>query len=285
MKTDLKLLPGILQWKIGNKKVTVINDSHFTAGEGYLTNLHENGIADFLHESYRPETPTLTTNVFLLESEDHAPVLIDAGMGNKLSPDMNGHLLEALHFIGLKPEEIGTVLLTHLHGDHYYGLMSQNGEKSFPNAKIWVSDLEEHYWMDSHHTNSHDVQNAIDARESLDLYDRLEVSENKFLKGITPVPLPGHTPGHTGFLLESEGEKVLFCADILTIPAIQSVMPEIGFATDADHTKAVNTRKEVLQKAAHERLLLAGPHFEFPCLSYVKVQGDGYALIPKQWLS
>jgi glyoxylase-like metal-dependent hydrolase (beta-lactamase superfamily II) len=284
MDTTLKLLPGILQWKIGSKKVTVINDSYFTAGEPYLTHAPADGLGSFLHEAFRPEVPTLTTNVFLIEGAGHAPILIDTGMGNKLAPDMEGRLLEALQFMGIQPEQIGTVLLTHLHGDHFYGLISRDGVKNFPNAKIWVSDVEEDYWLKTIHTQPHDVQNAEDIKTALQPYQRLTIAGTEILESITAVPLPGHTPGHTGFLLESDGEKLLFCGDIFTIPAIQATLPEVGFATDVDYAVAAQTRKVLLEKATTEKLLLAGPHFEFPVLSYVKKQGNGYQLVPKQWL-
>ncbi|WP_116788978.1 MBL fold metallo-hydrolase [Flavobacterium psychrotrophum] len=284
MNKDLKLLPGILQWKIGNKKVTVINDSHFIAGEPYLTHLPNIDLSGFLHETFRPEVPTLTTSVFLIEGAGHMPILIDTGMGNKLAPDIEGHLLAALQFMGIKPDEIGTVLLTHLHGDHFYGLINQNGEKNFPNAKIWVSETEENYWLNTSHTQPHDIQNAEDVRVALRSYERINTSGTQILEAITAVPLPGHTPGHTGFLLESEGEKLLFCGDIFTIPAVQAAMPEVGFATDVDYAMAAKTRITLLEKAYTERLLIAGPHFEFPNLSYVKKQNEGYQLIPKQWI-
>jgi len=284
MDTSHKLLPGILQWKIGTKKVTVINDGYFTAGEPYLTHAPTNGLGHFLHGAFRPEVPTLTTNVFLIEGAGHAPILIDTGMGNKLALDMEGRLLEALQFMGIKPEAIGTVLLTHLHGDHFYGLIGRGGEKNFPNAKIWISDAEENYWLKTAHTQPHDIQNAEDIKTALQPYQRIDAAGGDILDGITAVPLSGHTPGHTGFLLESDGDKLLFCGDIFTIPAIQAAMPEVGFATDVDYALAAQTRKTLLEKATDQRLLLAGLHFEFPSLSYVKKQGKGYQLVPKQWL-
>lgn len=283
MNTDLKLLPGVLQWKIGAKKVTVINDSYFVAGEPFLTHLPDGDHSSFLHEAFRPEIPTLSTSVFLIEGDGHKPILIDTGMGNKLAPDMEGRLLEALQFMEMKPQEIGTVLLTHLHGDHFYGLIDRDGTKNFPNAKIWVSEAEENFWLNTSHAQAHDIQNAKDIKAALQSYARISAAA-EISPDITAVPLPGHTPGHTGFLLESHGEKLLFCGDIFTIPAIQAAMPEVGFATDADYAAAAETRKALLEKASSERLLLAGPHFEFPNLSYVKKLEKGYQLIPKQWL-
>ncbi|MUV04652.1 MBL fold metallo-hydrolase [Flavobacterium rakeshii] len=282
MDTQMQLLPALLQYSIGNRKITIINDSFFIAGESYFTHLPENGVGQILRKNFRPDTPTLTTSIFIIEGEGQLPILIDTGMGDRFAPDMQGRLLEALPLLGLSPDQIGTILLTHLHGDHFYGLVSQGGSKNFPNARIWFSDAEYDYWINNKDLSPADQDNAVAIKQALALYERLQPAANELLPGITSVALPGHTPGHTGFLLESQAEKILFCGDILTIPAVQAAMPEIGFATDVNYSEAVRTRIDVLKKAAHERLLLAGPHFEFPCLSYVKIDGDGFQLIPKQ---
>jgi len=279
--------PTAFQWKVGGKRVTVINDSYFQADYGYFTQASEQQLDSILQASFRPSPPILTTNVFLIESDDQTPILIDVGMGTIAGPGLTGNLLSILTAIGMPPEQIGTVLLTHLHGDHFYGLTDQEGKKNFPNSSVWVSEAETDYWFGVSQLNEGDQQNSMMAKTALENYRRLrEFSETELLPGISTVPLPGHTPGQTGFLLQSEGEQLLFCADLLTIPAIQTRIPEVGFATDVDHDLAVKTRKSTLLMAAENRLLLAGAHFEYPCLSYVVAEeGGGFRLVPKQFLS
>jgi glyoxylase-like metal-dependent hydrolase (beta-lactamase superfamily II) len=285
--TDIKqnaLLPGVLQWAIGNRKVTVLADSHFNAGEEYFTKLPQGGVASSLKEAFRPERTVLTTSIFLIESDEHEPVLIDTGMGTKMAPHVTGRLIEALQFIGKKPGDIGFILLTHLHGDHYYGLLDPENKKAFPNAKVWLSKTEHNYWFNNDGLSDQEAANTEDARRALADYEMLADNGNEIIPGITAVPLPGHTMGQTGFLLTTPEEQLLFCADILNLPAVQLKYPEVGFATDTDHDLAVKTRIDTLSRAARERLLIAGPHFEFPCLSYVKEVGSGFQLVPKQWI-
>ncbi|WP_256010265.1 hypothetical protein [Desertivirga xinjiangensis] len=108
--TDIKqneLLPGVLQWSIGDRKVTVLVDSHFNAGEEFFTKLPEGGVGETLKKAFRSESLILTTSSFLIESDEHEPVLIDTGMGTKMAPHLTGRLIEALAFIGKKPEDIG----------------------------------------------------------------------------------------------------------------------------------------------------------------------------------
>ena len=280
-----QLMPGIMQWKIGKKKVTVINDCHFPVSEDYLTRLPKEGIKKIQFDGFRPEQPTMTLNIFLVEGDDHAPLLIDVGMGKKAAPHIVGGLLETLPYTGLSASDIGIILITHLHGDHYYGLIDENGHKNFPNAKLWLSPEEYGYWLENSSLGEEDKKNATDAGIALKPYERLVTGlpNGEIVAGITAVALPGHTPGQTGFLLQSEGEQLLFWADVLSVPSIQAAMPEIGFVTDTDGPLAVQTRMKTLEDAVNNRMLVAGPHLEFPCLSYVKREKNGYRLIPKQW--
>ena len=276
-----QVFPGILQWKIGNKKITVLNDGHLQIGAEYLTHMKTDA-AGVLKEALRPDIATLITNVYVIEAEGQAPILIDAGVGNKLAPSVKGSFKESLKFIGLNAEDIGYVLLTHLHGDHFYGLADKDGTKNFPNAKVWVSEKEKKFWLENSQLSDQDLQNAEDIREYLNPYQILN-GTGEILPDIFEMPLPGHTPGQTGFLLETGDEKLLFCADVMSIPAIQVKNPEIGFATDVDYEQAVETRKKVLKKAADEKLLLAGAHFEFPCITYVKEENNIYSRLSKHW--
>ena len=280
-----QLLPGIMQWRIGKKKVTVINDCRFPVSENYFTRLPEEGIKKMQFDGFRSEQPTMTINMFLIESDDHPPLLIDVGMGTKAAPSLTGGLLEALPYVGLKASDIGIILITHLHGDHYYGLIDEHGNKNFPNAKLWLAPEEYSYWLENHSLGEEDRKNAVLASAALKPYTRLvsNLPDGTIVPGITPVALPGHTPGQTGFMLQSEGEQLLFWADVLSVPSIQAAMPEIGFVTDNDSQLAVRTRIKILEDAANKRMLVAGPHLEFPCLSYVKKEEAGYRLIPKQW--
>jgi glyoxylase-like metal-dependent hydrolase (beta-lactamase superfamily II) len=103
--------------------------------------------------------------------------------------------------------------------------------------------------------------------------------------GVTAVPLPGHTPGHTGFRITSGEKSLMMWTDVVHLPAIQFKQPEAGVAFDVDGDQARATRKRVLDEVASERSFIAGSHLEFPALGYVVREGAGYRFVPELWVA
>jgi glyoxylase-like metal-dependent hydrolase (beta-lactamase superfamily II) len=95
------------------------------------------------------------------------------------------------------------------------------------------------------------------------------------------VPLPGHTPGHTGYEFSSKGQKILFWGDIIHAQRVQLQRPEVTAIFDIDQTAAAATRNQLLSKLAGEDVLIAGPHSSvFPPLGRLRQYGSGYSWVP-----
>ena len=105
------------------------------------------------------------------------------------------------------------------------------------------------------------------------------------VSGIHALPLPGHTPGHTGYRLGSGPSSVFIWSDIVHVPAVQSKLPDAGTAMDVDPGLAVKTRKETFRQAAEAGSCVAGMHMEFPGVAQLKSEGDGYRIMPVQWIA
>ena len=103
------------------------------------------------------------------------------------------------------------------------------------------------------------------------------------LPGVTAVHLPGHTPGHTGWRIESAGETLLIWGDIVHLPGLQFAQPAAGMAFDIDGDLGRSTRAKALDMVASDRLLLAGMHLDFPTFGHVRRAGSGYAFEPVVW--
>src|SRR5438552_251764 len=78
--------------------------------------------------------------------------------------------------------------------------------------------------------------------------------------GMQLVPLPGHTPGHTGYEFSSKGKKLLFWGDILHAQRVQLEHPEVTAVFDIDQTAAAAMRQRLLPELAREDVLIAAPH-------------------------
>ena len=124
------------------------------------------------------------------------------------------------------------------------------------------------------------------AREQMAPYrDRLRTfaGAGEIFPGVTAMPLHGHTPGHTGYMIASGRESLLIWGDIVHVPEIQVPRPEVTIEFDTDPAAAAATRRRVFDMVATDRLLIAGMHVHYPGFAHVVRSGASYALIPEPW--
>lgn len=107
--------------------------------------------------------------------------------------------------------------------------------------------------------------------------------EGEVLPGVSTMALPGHTPGHTGYIIKSNGEEMLIWGDIIHWPAVQFALPHASMTYDVDPVQAAATRISILNKAASTGLLVAGMHLYFPGLARVRREGDAFAMVTVPW--
>ena len=198
--------------------------------------------------------------------------------------------LAALAAAGVAPDSIETVLLTHLHPDHAGGLIAGEGVARFPNAELVMHADEAAHWLDDGA-----LSRALDdakpyfemARQATAPYGgRLRtITGGTVAPGIEAVPLPGHTPGHTGYRITSGDASLLMWADVVHLPAIQFKQPEAGMVFDTDGDQARAVRRRMLDMVANDRTFVAGAHLEFPALGYVARDGAAYSFVPELWVA
>ena len=226
-------------------------------------------------------------NVFLIKRGKER-FLVDSGNGT-LTPARTGQLPVCLKDAQTAPAEISKILITHLHGDHAGGLI-EDGKPAFPKAKVHIPKTEYDYW-----TNDESIRQARENRRGLFPLIRniLRVLEQNSLivfftpgdvvsPDITSLELVGHTPGHTGFLLASQGKKLLFAGDLLHGAALQMPRPDITIDADVDQPKAKETRLRMFKQLAADAIPIAGAHLPFPGIGLVQSAGEGYTL--KAWI-
>ena len=219
---------------------------------------------------------------YLIRGRGHT-VLVDTGTGG--ANGVGGALIANLALLGVRPEEIDTILLTHAHPDHIGGLLTAAGTPAYPNAMVFLPSRESAYWLaPSTLDNASDrgQRNVLLVRRIMAICATQirDIDEDEPVAGIRPCPLPGHTPGHTGYRLEAGGTSLLIWGDIVHFPSIQSARPEVSVAFDVDPDQARHTRESLLRQAASERWLIAGMHLGLPGFASVENTASGYCLRP-----
>jgi glyoxylase-like metal-dependent hydrolase (beta-lactamase superfamily II) len=256
---------------MGQLQLTALRDG------GYILSINEFGAAvgapavkKILAERHAPTDQVLLDVAALLVRMPGHIVLLDTGLG----PKVPGALPESLRLAGVAPSAITDVLITHMHGDHAGGLLTEgtaaNSIPAFPNAKVRMSAREWEFMK-----KMTPAASKIFASEVVTFEPGTEI-----LPGITSIALYGHTPGHVGYEISSAGQKIEDIGDTVHSSIVELTKPQwVGQIDDDPKAGATVRTKELARLAkAHEQVF--SPHFPFPGVGWVVQKGDAYAWEP-----
>lgn len=267
---------------IGAARVTVLTDGGISFPKDLFPGTEAARIDALLAAEGAPEIAT-NFNAVLIETGGRV-VLADAGPRDLFGPAC-GNLPAGLAEAGVAPEAVDTLFATHLHPDHIAGMITPEGAAAFPNAELVVTEAERVFWAEPGRADALSetaAQWAALARAVLAAYGprlRILAPGGEIVPGLTHLPLPGHTPGHGGWRLDSGGAQLVHVGDIVHAPALQVADPGIAIAFDVDMDTARATRKRLLDELASEGALFTGGHFLHPAFYGVERAGAGYRLI------
>jgi glyoxylase-like metal-dependent hydrolase (beta-lactamase superfamily II) len=169
----------------------------------------------------------------------------------------------------IDPSSVGVLALTHTHLDHLNGLITRDGREAFANLSGIVI--------------AHDAVASFASQPHLERFRHLLVpieDGDRLTDHLSAVAMPGHAPGHMGYVLDSGEDRILFCGDMIHVPAAQFARPELTWAYDDNQATARATRLNLLREASNAHSWLAGAHMAKPGLGRVVEEGPGYAFLP-----
>jgi glyoxylase-like metal-dependent hydrolase (beta-lactamase superfamily II) len=241
---------------VGDRTLLSVSDGHFIMPPDFLgaEEAHR-------HLADADGVARLPIGAFLLPGDE--PVLLDAGIGPDFPPHpafVGGGLLDGLRGLGVAPEEVRHVALSHLHHDHVGWVATERGGITFPNAQVYVAERDwQHFLGGDHEGPMPWIQGAL-----RDLADsgRLTIldGERQLAPGLTALPAPGHTPGHTVFVIHDRGERALVLGDAVYCPAQLSEI-DWAAATEVDPVLARQTREWLAREFDDGLTAAIGPHF------------------------
>jgi glyoxylase-like metal-dependent hydrolase (beta-lactamase superfamily II) len=268
--------------RFGTVTVTALCDGHMGMSIAAFPNGNEtDGAAMARRAGLDPAALAVSVSAFALQTGDRT-WLVDAGTGN-VRGDGVGHLSKALAGAGIAPGSIDAVLMTHMHVDHAAGLFL-DGAAVFPNAELWMSEAEHAFW-----TEPGRAYNALQLTQlefnvtALRLYaERVRTfpAGAAIAPGIVSIPLPGHTPGMTGYLVGDAPERALIWGDVVHMAAFQCARPDWSIRFDNDPMLAAKTRIGTFEQAILEDLTVTGAHVPFPGFASITREGEAYRYRP-----
>jgi len=228
-------------------------------------------------------------NAFLVNTGDKL-VLIDSGAGQLFGPTL-GRFAANLATLGIDPNAVDVIAMTHLHPDHFGGLLTSDAKLAFPNATIFIGEADTKLWLD-------EANGAKAPADNKPFFDQARlmvgpyVAAQKYqpagdgkevVAGVTAMAAPGHTPGHTMYRINSDNQSLLIWGDIVHCASLQFPHPDWAIAFDTDQDLAIATRAKVFDMTSTDKLTVAGAHLPFPGIGHVVKSSTGYGYVPLFW--
>jgi len=277
--------PSFYRFKIGSIEATVVSDGPLPIGPAARTfrGPSEAELNKMFADHFLPtDNVVLEQNALVINTGDRV-VLFDTGMSSVKRPNtQTGRLLASLKQAGIDPADIDAVVLTHPHIDHSGGMVADDGSRNFPNAQVYMTEADFDFWMDPKRIGTPAEGSALTAQKNLPPYrDRMIFIKDgqEILPGVQAMHTPGHTVGHTVYMVTSGGKTICNIGDVAH-HVILFEHPRVEVAFDTDSKQGAESRAKLFDLLASQRIPLLVFHMPWPGLGQLAKHGDGFRYVP-----
>jgi glyoxylase-like metal-dependent hydrolase (beta-lactamase superfamily II) len=268
-------------WTVGQITVTALSDGALDIPADRILQDPDLTARQFAAAG-RAFPPRLAVNAFLIRNGARL-ALVDTGSALSMGP-LSGALQDSLMLAGVTPDQIDTVLLTHIHPDHSNGLRLPDGRARFPRAELVVHQHDLDFWCDPGGgaaarpaLQSRHVDAAFQIAAYADRLRPLRAGAQVF-PGVTALPAPGHTPGHMAYRVDDGSASLLIWGDAVHVAQVQVANPDVGMVFDIDPATAIASRRRLFDMAVAGGLPVAGMHLDLPGPARLTRGPGGYRL-------
>jgi glyoxylase-like metal-dependent hydrolase (beta-lactamase superfamily II) len=271
---------------LGDFEVTAVSDGILALPVGkLLTNTTPKRVEQALKRAFLQDPLPTSVNAFVVNTGSKL-VMIDAGAGVLFGPTL-GKLVDNLKAAGYQPEQIDEIYVTHMHGDHVGGLVS-NDKLVFPNAVVRADKRDADLWLSQAKMDAApegaktSFQGAMASLNPYVAAGRFKPFEGatELVPGVRAVSAYGHTPGHTIYMIESKGQSMAVLGDLMHVAAVQFPDPSVTIQFDSDSKTAAAARRKVYADVARQGRWIAVAHISFPGIGHIRPDGAGYVYYP-----
>jgi glyoxylase-like metal-dependent hydrolase (beta-lactamase superfamily II) len=279
---------GFAKFKIGSIEVIQVYDGHWEKAhdEKFIRNasldetkaaLKKGGVSD----AFVPVPFTIT-----VVRVGGRTIMFDASTGGQLAPTAGRLVAKNLAAAGVQAGDISTIVVTHYHADHIWGLMAKGtNAQLYPNAEIIVPEPEHKYWTapelvekvpEGARGNIRRIQATLPTWKNL----KQAAVGTEVMPGVRSIATPGHTPGHTSYVVSSGSDSLIVAGDVTNIQALNLANPGWHLVFDANPKLAEENRRKFFDQAVADKSVLTGYHWGMPGAGTLQKDGSGYALVP-----
>jgi len=272
---------------LGDAEVTVVSDGPLPLGppKGTFIGVSDDEVKKMLSDNFlSPDNVVLEQNSPIVNTGDKL-ILFDTGLGTaKNFGPTTGRQQKSMKEAGIKPEDIDAVVFSHAHIDHIGGVVDESGKVLFPNAQFYIAQNDLDFWTDEGKAGGPLKDFIVHARRNLlPVRDRIVFFKDgqEFLPGVQAIAAPGHTVGHTIFMVTSKGKSFVFLGDLSHHPILLLEKPRMQFSYDTDPIQAAETRVKLLDMITANKTAVMAYHYAWPGIGHIAKTAEGFHFYPE----